>query len=295
MKLCRVIALIPMLALHANAAPKKTDAPSDANHEFKHESVVIRLLADQRIVSTGTTFTAGLHIQPAPGYHTYWHSPGLVGLPTAIEWQLPKGVKAGPLMWPGPETSKMANLTIWGYRRDVVLLCEISVDSCYAAETLPLRGKVRWMACAKGCHPNWVDLAISIPIGERQAASSDQELIEASRRELPACLPQGWTFSARKIQEEDGYRVEGSLHGPGIRDLDLSGVVFFCDDNQVNSNLKQDIQSDAKGLSMKFPVSELAPDNPTQLSGVLYHPGGWPGLNNTWLRVGGSYPAPVQP
>ena len=295
MKLPCAIALIPALAIFASAAPEKGGAPKAISSEFKHESAALRLLADQDSVAPGTTFTVGLHIQPGPGYHTYWHSPGLVGLPTAIVWQLPEGVSAGPLLWPGPETSKMANLTIWGYRRNVVLLTEIRVDSSYSAKTLPLRGKVRWMACAKGCHPNWVDLEISIPIGESRTSKANQKLIEASRKELPANLPQGWSFTARKIEEGESYRVEGSLHGPDIKDLDLKGVVFFCDDNQVNSDLKQDLQSDAKGLHMKFPVSELAPKNPRRLSGVLFRPGGWPGLDNPWLQVGADYPSAVQP
>ncbi len=293
MKLPRAIVLIPALAILASAAPEKGGTPAASKSEFKHESAELRLLADHDQISPGSTFIAGLLIQPGPGYHTYWRSPGLVGLPTAIEWQLPEGVTAGPIQWPGPQTSKMADLTIWGYRRDVVLMCEIRVESTYSANSLPLKAKIRWMACAKGCHPNWQDLSLDLAIGDKRVVKEDQKLIAQSQQELPADLPEAWSFTASKIVEGDSYRVAAMLKGTGK--IDTKGVVFFCDDNQVNSNLEQDIQSDAQGLKLSFPVSELAPKQPSGLSGILYHPEGWPGLDSKWLRVGGSYPRPVQP
>ena len=296
MKLPCAIALMPAVAMLATAAPKEggtSEAPASTpapKKEFKHESVTLRLVADHERIAPGTTFTAGLLIQHGPDYHTYWHSPGLVGLPTDIQWQLPERVTAGPIQWPGPQTSRMAGLTIWGYRRDVVLMCEIRVPSTYTAKTLPLQAKVGWMACAKGCHPNWTHLALDIPTGDNKVAEADRQRIAHSQKELPADLPEGWVFSASKIADGDSYRVSGLLKGlKGPKVIDTQGIVFFCDDNQVSSNTKQDIRIDGKGLQLDFPVSELAPKDPKGLSGVLYHPQGWPGVDSRWLRVKASY------
>ena len=62
-----------------------------------------RLVADVAAAKPGTTFTAGVVLSMAPGWHTYWKNPGESGLATSIEWILPAGVRAGEISWPIPE------------------------------------------------------------------------------------------------------------------------------------------------------------------------------------------------
>ena len=40
-------------------------------------------------VQPGQAITVGLFIQHVPEYHTYWKAPGIVGVPTTINWKLP--------------------------------------------------------------------------------------------------------------------------------------------------------------------------------------------------------------
>ena len=288
MKLVRLLAWIPFSAALAVAEKgPSSDGAVAAPSEVRSTGVALRLLADHEQVARGSTFTVGLSLRHDADYHTYWRSPGLVGLPTSIEWNLPEGINAGPLLWPGPELSSMAQITVWGYERDVVLLTEVRVAPDFAGEVIPLRGKVSWMACAKGCFPGWSELLIEIPVGEARVKAGNSKLIAASREQIPVDLPPNWTFEARRIREEAGFRVEARLKGP--RELVTKDLVFFCDDYQVNSNVPQHFTSGPKGLEMRFPVSDFAPDNATRFSGVLYHPDGWPGMKTKWLRVSADY------
>lgn len=275
-------------AILSAATSKEKEAPEPPS-EIKKESATVRLLADHDQVAPGSTFTAGLLIKHGLGFHTYWRLPGIVGMPTAIEWQLPEGVSAGPIEWPGPELTKMANLTVWGYERDIVLMTEIRIASSFPDTVLPIKAKVRWMACAKSCHPTWADLALEIPIGTARLASKNAELIRRSRAEVPAKLPGNWSFSATKHTINGGYRVEGVLAGPQI--IDAESLVFFCDDNQVHSDHPQKISLGKEGIRFQLPSFDLAPKNPMVLSGVIYNPKGWHGLNNRWLRVGAPHPS----
>jgi DsbC/DsbD-like thiol-disulfide interchange protein len=52
-----------------------------------------RLVADVESAGPGTTFTAGIVLTMAPGWHTYWKNPGESGLATSIAWTAPS--KAG--------------------------------------------------------------------------------------------------------------------------------------------------------------------------------------------------------
>ena len=132
-----------------------------------------------------------------------------------------------------------------------------------------------------------IPTSVEIPVGEARVKAGNSELIAASREQIPVDLPPDWTFEARRIREEAGFRVEARLKGP--RELVTKDLVFFCDDYQVNSNLPQHFTSGPKGLEMRFPVSDFAPDNATRFSGVLYHPDGWPGMKTKWLRVSADY------
>jgi DsbC/DsbD-like thiol-disulfide interchange protein len=55
------------------------------------ELVKAALLADASAIVPGKSFTVGLLLRMAPGWHTYWKFSGDAGLPTEIKWKLPPG------------------------------------------------------------------------------------------------------------------------------------------------------------------------------------------------------------
>ena len=62
--------------------------------------VATRLVAEQGEIAPGGTVTLALEEVIRPGWHTYWKNPGEAGAPTALDWTLPGGWKAGPIQWP---------------------------------------------------------------------------------------------------------------------------------------------------------------------------------------------------
>ena len=63
----------------------------------------IGLVSESTAVVPGRPFYLGLHLEHRSGDHTYWKCPGIVGVPTGIEWDLPAGFEAAPIEWPGPQ------------------------------------------------------------------------------------------------------------------------------------------------------------------------------------------------
>ena len=49
------------------------------------ELVKAQLIADTNAVAQGKSFTVGLFLRIAPGWHTYWKYSGDAGLPTEIK------------------------------------------------------------------------------------------------------------------------------------------------------------------------------------------------------------------
>ena len=63
------------------------------NQPGKPHQVHARLLFDREAVRPGETIRVGVHLTQDENWHTYWKSPGDIGLPTEIAWATPPGVQ----------------------------------------------------------------------------------------------------------------------------------------------------------------------------------------------------------
>ena len=65
--------------------------------------VRVELISEAAGIEPGGAVWVGIRQRIAPGWHTYWINPGDSGEPMTVAWTLPRGVAAGPLVWPHPE------------------------------------------------------------------------------------------------------------------------------------------------------------------------------------------------
>src|SRR5438045_9189334 len=87
------------------------------------ELVKAELLADTSAIVPGKSFTIGLLLRMAPGWHTYWAFSGDAGLPTELKWKLPSGWKVGEIQWPIPlKTIDPGEIETYGYEIEVLLM-----------------------------------------------------------------------------------------------------------------------------------------------------------------------------
>ncbi len=277
MKIIRIIFFSTVLALVIAGAAETEPVkyPGLKNLQF---------VTDVNSVAAGESFTAGLWFQHEPDYHTYWKSPGIVGVPAIIKWEdLPEGLEIGEIQWPAPRKTLMATLTAWGYETDTCLLMPVRMPKELGGrKSITLKGRIGWMCCATSCHPGWHDFSLTLPVGD--AVESDAkwaEIFEASRARFPRPAPDGWQYSAREI---DARTIQLEVRAPEA--VDWSRVYFFCDDNQVDSDEPQRVAelTAGGGAVFTFTRPEFAPEAPASLSGVLHSPEGWPGLGgHPWV------------
>ena len=160
------------------------------------ELVRAEILADTAAVAPGKSFTVGLHLRMASGWHTYWKFPGDAGIPTEIKWNLPPGWKVGELQWPIPlKLDEPGDIAIYGYHDEVLLLQEITPPASIADSTVKLSAEANWLVCEKLCIPGGAKLAIDLPIGT-QAAPANADLFARFRRTLPQPWPDKDTAAA---------------------------------------------------------------------------------------------------
>ena len=93
--------------------------------------------------------------------HHYLKNTGDYGEGASIKWELPKGFKSSPILWPGPEKIPFNPLMTYGYENKAILLTEIQSPKEFS-ESIKITANVNWLTCKEICIPQegQVDLTL---------------------------------------------------------------------------------------------------------------------------------------
>lgn len=161
------------------------------------------LIAEKSAVEPGKTITVAVVEKIEPDWHTYWINPGDSGEPTSIDWTLPQGYAAGPILWPLPHVIAVGPLAEYGYDDSVVLLTDIRVPDQLEGDSVTLSAKVSYLVCREICVPEETHVALTLPVARDGTATPSEFAgqIEKARAVLPVALPGTATYSANKAKE----------------------------------------------------------------------------------------------
>src|ERR1035441_818457 len=95
----------------------------------KAPHVLVRMVCEQTFLNPDQTAIVGVFFMMEKGWHLYWKNPGDSGLAPSIKWILPRGFKAGKIMWPLPEKIHIPSLTDYGYREHLLLMTPLEVPA----------------------------------------------------------------------------------------------------------------------------------------------------------------------
>ncbi len=160
-----------------------------------HRHVTADLIAGTSAAVPGKTLTVAVRERMEPGWHTYWANPGDSGEPTSIEWSLPEGLKAGPILWPLPHIIPVGPLVEYGYDDEVILLTEIQVPE-NAAGSIKLAAKVSYLVCRDICVPEDSHVELTLPVANESAPSEFAAEIAKAKAALPKPLPSTAAYAA---------------------------------------------------------------------------------------------------
>lgn len=141
-----------------SASVQKVDA------EGKAHPVHARLLLDHDTVAPGETVRLGLHLTQKPGWHTYWRSPGDIGLPTDITWQTPPGATTTPYIYPVPHRYDVEGIISYGYDDQVLLFTELTLPESLPEGEVVLGATAKWLVCEVMCIPGEAELSLPVTV-----------------------------------------------------------------------------------------------------------------------------------
>ena len=289
LRFCQSLARFALGVACGAVATQVTWSDVDSGDKKDFEGLEIQLVAEKKALQSAEPFSVGLHIRHHAGFHTYWKNPGIVGVPTQIEWQLPEGFKAGPIEWPTPELTKMAIYPVYGYEREVLLPITITPPKGFEAsksEGVLLKAKTAWMCCAKTCHPGFTTLSLEIPCSQPTSQSADTKWARmfAQERKNAPVASDAWVFEAKREGDQVHLilsPVRSAKANSAVFDH-LDQLYFFSGDGLIDSPSEQSFRKlqGSDKIVVALNVSEFASEltNPSQaprLKGVANAPVSW--------------------
>lgn len=189
--------------------------------------VAVRLISGVEATGDLATLPLGLEVRLAPGWKTYWRTPGTAGQPPQFDWP----AEANPnlaqftLQYPAPERHVIGDIETIGYRDAVIFPLNVTPKTIGAA--MPLTAKLTLLTCAELCIPQDFTLTLTLPAGPA-ALSAESDLLAVAEARVP--IPNGLTISAAK-QDAKGrvtlnFTAPEALHSPEAFVETVEGGIF---------------------------------------------------------------------
>ena len=238
-------------------------------------NVRAELISDVTRIMPGQTFWVGLHMKMDEGWHTYWRNSGDSGLPTHIQWYLPKGFGAGDIQWSYPKRFDYSKgLAGYGYDGEVILLTEIwPPEELPANEEFQINAQVRWLSCEAICVPGIAHLTLDVNSNEDEVPNNEDihQLIMEEKQRWPT-LTDAWQVTA--FNKDDTYLL--NIAPNAEISYDMMDMAFFPYRNDIiDHSAKQAFRQVKGGYQLTIPKTVLLDKKIQKIQGVLVSPQGW--------------------
>ncbi len=124
---------------------------------------------------------AGLVVDLAPGWKTYWRKPGEAGIPPTFDWSGSENLAGVEVLWPAPVVFHTFDILTIGYEERMILPLRIAAED--PSQPVRLSLALFYGLCEDICIPARADLSLEIAPG---AAPADAEALKAALEAAPA-------------------------------------------------------------------------------------------------------------
>lgn len=162
---------------------------------------------------------AAVELNLAPGWKTYWRSPGEAGIPPTFDWSGSENVRSVRLHWPAPVVFQTNGMQTIGYHDNLILPVEITPET--PGKPIRLRVRMELGICDEICLPAALDLTADLA-----APGAPDASISTALEQRAATAQEAGVTSVSCIIDpiKDGLRLTARL---GLPDPGLPEVVAF--------------------------------------------------------------------
>jgi suppressor for copper-sensitivity B len=157
-----------------------------------------------RLVASGLDasgrLAAALEIQLAPGWKTYWRTPGDAGIPPVLDFTASKNVGKVDVAFPPPERHDDGYSITNTYQGTVLLPLAVEIPDPKAAASLALTLDIG--VCSDVCVPDRFVLALPVEAGAPADSAADT-ILAMAHKDLPG-PPEPGVFEVDSVQRDGG-------------------------------------------------------------------------------------------
>jgi len=239
--------------------------------------VHLSLIADSQNVGDEPVLLMGLRAQLAPGWKTYWRTPGVAGYGVNLIWEGSKNIKSAHILWPLPCRIFTQMGQVNAYEGDVIFpLLVKRVDSTQDVQAVI---HVDMLVCNEAnCLPIMETLKLNLPKGPKKE-SSQSVLLQQALAKVPhhyaadQSLPQSLHVETPKIIDADTkfpaiqvtlFKNQGIFSPLDLPELFLEMKDLVVDTPMVS--LSED-QKSIRYIARIYPDAHHAPTHLPNLNG----------------------------
>ncbi len=244
--------------------------------------VEAELIAENTAFQPGQPFWVAVRLTMDEHWHTYWRNPGDSGLGTTVDWDLPEGFQAGPLLWPYPQRIPDGPLMSYAFENSVLLLTEITPPASWSKASATLTARAAWLMCKDMCIPGDALLKLELATTNGLPATDGQWAMPfASAR---AALPvEGLDWSVKVDLDPVFLTFHLTPRGPGKTFAPNDLYFFPYREDLIEHVATQELSRTGNDWVLKIRRSALPPENLDRIRGTLVGPSGW--IDGTSVRA----------
>ena len=252
-----------------------TGAASLSAQAVRQPFATAELVSARDTIAPGAKWLVALRLVADPGWHSYWRNAGDAGSPPTVEWKLPEGFEAGPLLFPEPDLIETPPLAAYGYYEEALFLTEITAPrSLPAGREVRIEGFATWVVCEEECVPGEAMLGRTVFTGSPVEGGRNSAWHSRLRGVFDA-IPRPraeWKVAAHST--DGGYLIR--IDPPEGFERSLSEVQFFAGEGGVIEHASPQPVERADGeYRLAIERSAYATESAGRLEGLLISPSGW--------------------
>ncbi|EPX79441.1 protein-disulfide reductase DsbD family protein [Litoreibacter arenae] len=258
----RILASLIVIWLSAALSPVLA-ASSPA---YQSERITARLItAENTVTPDAGTISAGLQIELADGWKTYWKAPGSVGYPPELDWSASANVGDTELLFPAPTRFEAFDIENYGYEKEVTFPVQLTLDQAGGTAVLNVSANV--LVCAELCIPEMFDLSLTLLAGEGGIDTASAALIADAAAKVPAALDDAGMSNARFWWSPDASELQVAVDSSEAFGADLQVFPDMGPDAAFGAPVFE-LAGDRKSIIARLPVLAV-PDADTPLEITL--------------------------
>ena len=217
-----------------------------------------------------------LQLTLAPGWKTYWRSPGDAGIPPQFDWSLARNLGDVDVTWPTPKVFVDNGFRSVGYSGQVVI--PLHVTPSRSGKPVRLRGTMALGVCADICIPHQIDFdtVLDAPdAGPTPAIVAALAHVPYSEREAEVR-----NATCKLSPTEHGMQIEAGVTLPHTGGTEVAVI-----------------ETGTSGVWVSEPKTSRQGDTFTATSEMVHPSGGAFGIDRSEVRItilGGNYAVDVQ-